>query len=109
MPLFIATVRWCVMLLLGGCALYFHYNGRLKEYASSLILQAEQEYKDVTKAGGQKFNWVVDALYEVVPLVLRPLITRTFIEALVQSIFDSIQGYAKLQLDRLLEGAAAKE
>ncbi len=89
------------MLLLGGCALYFNYNGRLKEKAASLIVQAEEAYKDVTKAGGQKFSWVVDTLYSMVPLVLRPLITRAFLEVLVQGVFDSVQEYAKIQLDRL--------
>lgn len=101
MPLFITTVRWIALLLLGGCALYFNYNGKLREKAASLIVQAEETYKDVTKAGGLKFSWVVDSLYAMVPLFLRPLITRAFIEILVQSVFDSVQEYAKLQLDRL--------
>lgn len=105
MQLFIETVKWCAVLLLGGSALYFNYNGRLREKAAALIVQAEQEYKDVTKAGGQKFSWVVDTLYAMIPIILKPFITREFIEVLVQSIFDSIQEYAKLQLDAFFSKA----
>ncbi len=108
MQIFIETVKWCAMLLLGGGALYFHYNDRLKAKTSALILQAEQQYQDVTKAGGQKFSWVVESLYAMIPLLLRPLVTRAFLEELVQSVFDNIQEYAKLQLDRLL-GQTTKE
>lgn len=88
--------------VLGGFALYFKSKSALAEKVTSLIAQAENKYKEATKAGGQKFEWVIDHLYVYVPVWLRPLITREVISQIVQYIFDGVQAYAKLQLDKLV-------
>ena len=58
-------------------------------------------YSDWTKAGGVKFEWVVGRLYNLLPLAIRPFVPRSLIEQIVQTTFDAIEGYAKMQLDRL--------
>lgn len=102
-----------VMLVLGGLSLYFKYSTKAQTKAKKvqekiaeitanaviLIKQAEADYKDVTKAGGQKFNQVVDQLYSLVPDGFNRIITRDMIEEIVQSAFDQIEEYAKLKLD----------
>lgn len=92
-------------LLLGGLALWFKGNAKLTGKVAGLIADAEAAYKDATKAGGRKFEWVVDQLYSFIPAAVRPFVPRSTVEALVQTTFDAVQGYAKLQLDKLAERA----
>lgn len=89
--------------VLGGLALWYKSNAKLHQTVSSLITNAETQYKDLTGAGGIKFEWVVGQLYGLIPAVIRPFIPRTLVRTLVQATFDAIAGYAKLQLDRLAE------
>lgn len=94
------------MAIFGGLALWFKGNGTLSSLAAGFIAEAEALYKDVTKSGGEKFNWVVERLYGVLPSALRPFIPKSLVESVVQSTFDAIEKYAKLQLDKLTQGIA---
>lgn len=94
------------LVILGGFTLYFKSKAVLVEKVAGYITQAEIKYKEATKAGGQKFEWVIDHLYVYVPAWLRPLITREVISQIVQYVFDGVQAYAKLQLDRLTDKVA---
>lgn len=94
------------MAVFGGLALWFKGNGTLSSLAAGFIAEAEALYKDVTNSGGEKFNWVVERLYGVLPSALRPFIPKSLVESVVQSTFDAIERYAKLQLDKLTEGIA---
>lgn len=96
------------MLLLGWLALWFKGNAAVKGRVAGLIADAEVAYKDATKAGGRKFEWVVDQLYGFIPAAVRPFVPRSMLEALVQNTFDAVQGYAKMQLDRLAEHSAVE-
>lgn len=87
----------------GALSAYLRTNEILRNSSIKYITEAEEMYKDVTKAGGQKFAWVVDTLYNLVPQPLRVLVTRKCIEKIVQSTFDGIEEYAKTQLDKALE------
>lgn len=105
--------KYVAMILLGGLSLYFKYSTKAQTKAKEvqekiaeitanaviLIKQAEEDYKDVTKAGGQKFNQVVDQLYSFVPDGFNKIITKDMIEDIVQSTFEQIEEYAKLKLD----------
>ena len=95
-----------LLALLGGLALWFKGSGTLRGLAAELILEAEEYYKDVTKAGGEKFEWVVSSLYQYLPAVIRPFIPRTVVETIVQTTFNAVEQYAKLQLDKLSGGLA---
>lgn len=87
----------------GALSAYLRTNEIIRNSSIKYITEAEEMYKDVTKAGGQKFAWVVDTLYNLVPQPLRVLVTRKCIEKIVQSTFDSIEEYAKTQLDKAIE------
>lgn len=92
--------------LLGALALWLRGSQRLFALAVRLIAEAEEAYRDSTRAGGEKFEWVVTSLYRALPAALRPFVPRTAVEAVVQSTFDAVEGYAKLQLER--SGAAVQ-
>ena len=93
-----------LMVLFGGLALWFRGNQVLAGRAAALIAEAEALYKDATKAGCEKFEWVVSSLYQALPGVIRPFLSRSLVESVVQATFDAVEGYAKLQLDRLAGG-----
>lgn len=109
-------LKYGVMIALGGLSLYFKYSKKAQTKAKEvqekiaeitanaviLIKQAEADYKDVTKAGGQKFNQVVDQLYSLVPDGFNKIITKNMIEEIVQSTFDQIEEYTKLKLDNAI-------
>jgi hypothetical protein len=88
---------------LGALSAYLKTNEKIKSSSVKYIAEAEEIYKDATKAGGQKFAWVVDTLYNLVPAPMRIVITRSCIENIVQSTFDSIEAYAKAQLDKTID------
>ena len=90
-------------ILLGAFSAYLKTNERLRNSSIKYIAEAEEIFKDVSKAGGQKFSWVVDTLYGIVPPPLRVIITKKFIEKIVQSTFDGIEAYAKIQLDKAID------
>lgn len=96
------VVNFILVLIIGGFGLYYQTNAKLNKKVDEFIAEAEEKYKDATKAGGVKFTWVVDQLYSIVPTFLKPIITRTNIENLVQFAFDKIEGYAVQQLDKVL-------
>lgn len=91
----------------GGLSLYLQYSKKYQEIkakAATLIEKAEEEYKDVTKAGGVKKAWVVDQLYALVPKPFNMIITKNMIDDVVESTFIEIEKYAKSQLDKILDG-----
>jgi hypothetical protein len=89
-------------IILGAASLYYRENEKLRDSSIKYIAQAESLYKDTTKAGGQKFEWVVDTLYNIVPTPFKIIITKKIIEKVVQSTFDELEEYAKMQLDKVL-------
>ena len=98
----LAIIRIALYLVIGAAALYFQYNTKLNKKATEYINKAEELYKDSTKAGGTKFNWVVDKLYDILPAPMRLVFTKETIAVLVQRTFDEIQSYAVKQLDKKL-------
>lgn len=86
----------------GFLSAYLKTKTTLKDKVNEGIATAEEIYKDSTKAGGEKFEWVIDFLYQYVPSILKPIFTRDMISNIIQSAFDEIQKYATQQLDKLV-------
>lgn len=84
----------------GGLSLYFSGKSKLLATVAQFIADAEELYKDSTKAGGRKFQWVVGRLHGLLPAPLRLVFTRELIGAIVQNVFDAVERYAKQQLDK---------
>lgn len=106
-----------VAVVVGGLSLYFKTSAKAQAKAKEVqdvmamimgevvvyIRKAEEDYKDTTNAGGKKFNEVVNKLWSLVPVSLRPIITRQMIKDIVQSTFDEVENYVKLQLDNAVD------
>ena len=106
-----------VAVVVGGLSLYFKTSAKAQAKAKEVqdvmamimgevvvyIRKAEEDYKDTTNSGGKKFNEVVNKLWSLVPVSLRPIITRQMIKDIVQSTFDEVENYVKLQLDETVD------
>ena len=90
-------------IIFGALSAYLRTNGKLRQSSIRYITEAEEMYKDVTKSGGQKFSFVVNTLYNLVPAPLKFIITKSCVERIVQSTFDGIEAYAKTQIDKAID------
>ena len=96
-----------ILMVIGGfLAEYFKTKQKLWDKVNEYIDQAEEAYKNVTKAGKEKFNHVVSVLFELVPVPLRIIITKEMIGNIVQKAFDAIASYASKQLDKVVDKIA---
>lgn len=119
----LSFIQSLIMLGCGGLALYFKYSTKAKTKAKEVqeviaqitaqavvyIAEAEKDYKDTTQSGGKKFEQVVNKLYDLVPDALHGIITKEMISEIVQSTFDEIQEYVKLQLDKAVDKIEVKK
>ena len=93
-----------ILMVVGGYLVsYFKTKNTLIEEAKNAINSAEQAYQDTAKAGGQKMEWVVDYLYTLVPVMIKPFISRDMVQKLVQAAFDAMKKFADSQLDKVVD------
>lgn len=100
---FLELIIPLLTVIFGALSAYLRTNEKIMNSAIKYITEAEEMYKDVSKAGGQKFTWVVDTLYNMVPRPLRIVITKKCVEKMVQASFNSIEAYAKTQIDKAVD------
>lgn len=93
----------------GGLCYYFKTKQGLAQLAESAINKAEELYKDVTKAGGQKFQYAVDMVYDHIPVQIRWMISKDMIAEIIQNVFDRMEAYAKMQLDKAVDTISEKK
>ncbi len=96
----IGTIVFAIVsVAIGFIATYFKTHAKLSEKVTSFISEAEKTYTDV-KTGGQKMQFVIGKLYDLIPAAVRPFLPQSLIETLVQGIFDKVDDYAQQQLDK---------
>lgn len=119
----LSLIQSLIMLGCGGLTLYFKFSTKAQTKAKEIqeliaqitaqavvyIAEAEKDYKDTTQSGGKKFEQVVSKLYDLVPDALHGIITKEMISEIVQSTFDEIQEYVRLQLDNSIDKIEVKK
>lgn len=119
----LSLIQSLIMLGCGGLALYFKFSTKAQTKAKEIqeliaqitaqavvyIAEAEKNYKDTTQSGGKKFEQVVSKLYDLVPDALHGIVTKEMISEIVQSTFDEIQEYVRLQLDNSIDKIEVKK
>lgn len=119
----LSLIQSLIMLGCGGLALYFKFSTKAQTKAKEIqeliaqitaqavvyIAEAEKDYKDTTQSGGKKFEQVVSKLYDLVPDALHGIVTKEMISEIVQSTFDEIQEYVRLQLDNAVDKIEVKK
>lgn len=109
MALIIETVKVVLFIIVGGVAIIFtSTTSKLPSKAMEFIAEAEREYTSYTKAGGIKFNYVTRKLYGWLPTWMRIFITEDMVRAIIQRVFDTIEGYAKVKLNKAMDVIADK-
>lgn len=93
-----------VLLVIAGYFVsYFRKKTELVEKAKYAINGAEQIYEDVAKAGGKKMEYAITYLYEFVPPLLKPFITKEMLREIIQTAFNSMAAFADKQLDKVVD------
>jgi hypothetical protein len=100
---FLELIIPLLTVIFGALSAYLRTNEKIMNSSIKYITEAEEMYKDVSKSGGQKFTWVVDTLYNMVPRPLRVVITKKCVEKMVQGTFNGIEAYAKTQIDKAVD------
>lgn len=70
---------------------YFKAKATIQENATKAVDEAE----NLDLPGSEKFKVAVDQVMGCVPPLLKPIISRPFIEVVIQNTFDAIDSYAK--------------
>lgn len=96
----LTTILWVVF---GFLVTYFKERVKLVEHAKYAINSAEKQYEMYTKAGGEKFKYACSVLTSITPTFLKPFITQSLIEEIVQTAFNGMEAYAKKQLDKVVD------
>lgn len=65
-----------LMVVFGFLCSYIRTKTSLINKAGDFINKAEEDYKDVSKAGSEKFNFVVVTLHNALPAPMRPFISE---------------------------------
>ncbi|MCL2797497.1 MAG: hypothetical protein FWD58_05545 [Firmicutes bacterium] len=97
------TIADIVAIVLGVASLagtfvshYFYIREQLHKSVGGVIDSAESIFTE----GKEKFDFAVERLMTLVPMLFRPFIRRAWVECLVQFAFNKIENYAKKQIDK---------
>lgn len=94
------TVSAILMSVCTVVALFISYYFYIKRKIEAEVPGAINGAEDSDKNGEEKFNEVVTRIYELIPVAVRPFITRALVEVLVQEVFDKMEEYARKQLEK---------
>lgn len=72
---------------------YFYIRAKINATTEDAVNNAEQD----DKTAAEKMSLAVEQIYGIVPIALKPFITKKTIQAIVQKAFDSIEAYAEKQ------------
>lgn len=75
----------------------FSYYLAIKNNIVKAAEDAINKAEDTGEIGIEKLNIAVNQVYQVIPLALKPVFPRSFIEQVVQEIFDKMEEYARKQ------------
>lgn len=75
---------------------YFYVKGKAYKAAEGAVDDAEQD----GKTGAEKLEIATDQVYAIIPVVLKPFITKDIVRDIVQAAFDKIEAYAKKQVKK---------
>lgn len=81
-------------------ALFISYYFYIKRKIEAEVPGAINGAEDTGMSGEEKFKEAVDTIYGLIPVAVRPFITRSLVETLVQEVFDKMEEYARKQLEK---------
>ena len=82
---------------------YLKAKGEVTEEAAHQIAVAEEAFSTVEKAGAQKMQYCIDALYDMIPAPVKLFLTREMIGEIVQKVFDQVEKYKDVWIQSAAE------
>ena len=89
----IAIICTIVALLI---SYYFYIKKLIEEQALDAINNAE----DTKLIAAEKLTHAVEAVYSMLPTVVKPFVSKAVIEAVIQCAFDKVEAYAQKQIEK---------
>lgn len=93
----IEIIKWVVIIGLGALSYYLKTYTNVSKKVANLIAEAEEMYKEYTKAGEDKMAWCIAQLNTFIPKPLKIVLTDEVLRLLIQNVFDSIQDYINVK------------
>ena len=90
---FFSVIFALISLILSFIGYYFYIKSEIYKNTEDVVNNAEASGGN----GKEKLKAATEQLYMSVPTVLKPLIGKAQIEAVIQRAFDKIEEYAKRQ------------
>lgn len=75
---------------------YQHIKKRLEQEALNAINKAEE----TDKIGTEKMQDAIEMVYDMIPVVAKPFISKKMVELVIQGVFDKVEDYARKQIEK---------
>ena len=96
-------MNWELILSIVSClftlaAIVISYYLAIRKKIEQEALNAINKAEDTDKIGEEKMQDAVEIVYDIVPAVAKPFISKKLIETIIQSVFDKVEEYARKQV-----------
>ena len=85
-----------VTVFFGLLSYYIHIRRTLEKEALDAINDAEK----TDKIGAEKMKQAVETVYSALPVAVKPFISKSLIETVIQGVFDKVEDYARKQSEK---------
>lgn len=95
-------MNWELILSIVSClftlaAIILSYYLAIRKKIEQEALNAINKAEDTDKIGEEKMQDAVEIVYDIIPAVAKPFISKKLIETIIQSVFDKVEEYARKQ------------
>lgn len=95
-------MNWELILSIVSClftlaAIVISYYLAIRKKIEQEALNAINKAEDTDKIGEEKMQDAVEIVYDIIPAVAKPFISKKLIETIIQSVFDKVEEYARKQ------------
>lgn len=95
-------MNWELILSIVSClftlaAIVISYYLAIRKKIEQEALNAINKAEDTDKIGEEKMQDAVEIVYDIIPAVAKPFISKKLIKTIIQSVFDKVEEYARKQ------------
>ena len=87
-------------LLTTVAAILFGYYQSIRKLIEQEALNAINKAEELDKMGEEKMTEAVEAVYAILPAVVKPFISKSVLETIIQTVFDKVEEYAQKQVTK---------
>lgn len=98
-------MNWELILSIVSClftlvAIVISYYLAIRKKIEQEALNAINKAEDTDKIGEEKMQDAVEIVYDIIPAVAKPFISKKLVETIIQSVFDKVEEYARKQVNK---------